>query len=52
MSGVDPRVAETMRELRRVAGGAAKEQGTMPSQPEKADIMHRRDTYKSQTTAQ
>ena len=40
MSGVDPSVAATIRESRGVAGGAAKERGTTPSQSEKADVLY------------
>ena len=40
-----------MREPGEVARGAAKERGTTPSQPEKADVTYRRDSCEGQTTA-
>ena len=51
MSGVDSRVAATMREPGGVAGGAAKERGTTPSKPKKVDVTHRRDSCKGRTPA-
>ena len=53
MSGVDLRVPATMWEpggWGGVARGAAKERGTTPSQPEKADVTYCKDTCEGQTT--
>ena len=50
MSGVDPRVAAVMWEPGGVARGAAKEQGTTSSQPEKADVAYHRDSCEGQRT--
>jgi len=51
MSGVDPRVAATMREPGGVTGRAAKERGTTPSEPKKIDVTTHRGSCEGQTPA-